>query len=119
MLKPKKKKTDKFRNFGTDWNLREMYRYFNRKYFSNRLPKDMPVSFRKINTLGNTIIHPQTFRPLYIQITDRIRFSSRLSMATVLHEMLHVAHPEKRGHRGWFDKEMLKLVKRGAMNGLW
>jgi hypothetical protein len=40
-------------------------------------------------------------------------------MATVLHEMLHVAHPKRRGHRGWFDKEMNKLVKRGAMNGLW
>lgn len=109
----------KHRTFGTDWNLREFYRHFNARFFGNKLPKDMPVSFRKIDTLGNTVIHNQTFRPLYIQINARLRFSSRLSMATVLHEMVHVAYPEKRGHRGWFDKEMLKLVKRGAMNGLW
>lgn len=112
-------KRTKHRTRGTDWNLLDFYRRFNKKYFGNRLPKDMPVSFRKIDSLGNTVIHRQTFRPLYIQITDKIRFSSRLAMATVLHEMLHVAHPEKRGHRGWFDKEMQKLVKRGAMNGLW
>jgi hypothetical protein len=115
---PKKTKP-KYRTKGTNWNLREFYRYFNRRYFSNRLPKDMPVEFRKINTLGSTAIHKQTFRPLYIQISDRLRFSSRLCMATVLHEMIHVAYPERRGHRGWFDKEMFKLVKRGAMNGLW
>jgi hypothetical protein len=115
-LKKRKKRT---RSFGTDWNLRDFYRRFNKKYFSNSLPKDMPVSFRNIPTLGNTVIHKQTFRPLYIQITNRIRFSSRLCMGTVLHEMIHVAHPEKRGHRGWFDKEMLRMVKRGAMNGLW
>lgn len=109
----------KHRTWGTDWNLREFYRIFNKKYFSNRLPKDMPVGFRKIDTLGNTVIHKQTFRPLYIQVNDRLKFSSRLSMGTVLHEMLHVAYPERRGHRKWFDREMLKLVKRGAMNGLW
>jgi hypothetical protein len=109
----------KYRTRGTDWNLLQFYQFFNKRYFSNRLPKDMPVAFRKIDTLGNTVIHRQTFRPLYIQVSDKLRFSSRLAMGTVLHEMVHVAHPKKRGHRGWFDKEMLKLVKRGAMNGLW
>jgi len=107
---------------GTNWHLEDFYRFFNRKYFGNQLPKDMPVYYKEIDFLGNTVIMETawgTFRPLYIQISEKLRFSSRLSQQTVLHEMLHVAYPEKRGHRGWFDKKMLGLMKRGAMNGLW
>ena len=107
---------------GTNWHLEDFYRYFNKKYFGNSLPKDMPVYYKDIDVLGNTVIMKTTSgqcRPLYIQITKKIRFSARLSQQTVLHEMLHVAYPEKRGHRGWFDKKMLQLMKRGAMNGVW
>jgi hypothetical protein len=110
----------KGRTQGTDKDLRYIYAELNRKFFSNKLPKDMPVYFKKLkDDLGATTIHTQTFRPLYMRIEKRINFSKALCYTTILHEMVHVAHPEKRGHRGWFDKEMLKLAKKGAMNGYW
>jgi hypothetical protein len=108
---------------GTNWHLLDFYTRFNKQYFGNRLPKDMPIYYTDIEDLGKTTLMQTAIkgvsRPLYIEISKRIRFSSRLSQQTVLHEMIHVAHPNKRGHRGWFDKEMLKLMKRKAMNGLW
>jgi hypothetical protein len=107
------------RTRGTNQDLRDYYWYFNKKYFSNKLPKDMSVRFEDIDGLGLTPFTKDTNRPLYIHISNRIRHSSRLTAQTLLHEMVHVAHPEKRGHKNWFDKEMLKLAKKGAFNGLW
>jgi hypothetical protein len=121
MNKKAKRKTKlKERGFDTNADLRYMYLKINKSFFGNRLPKDMSVSFEKIKgDLGRTRIDGRTFRPLYIEITDRIRFSAALCYQTLLHEMVHVSVPEHRGHRGWFDKEMLKLVNKGVMNGMW
>lgn len=117
----KKKTKKKYKSKGNDDDLRALYLKLNKKFFSNRLPKDLPVYFcdKLTDNLGTTAISTQTFRPLYMKITKRIAFSFRLCYSTVLHEMVHVMRPEKRGHRRWFDREMLRLVKRGAMNGQW
>jgi hypothetical protein len=104
---------------GTNADLRYMYLDFNRRYFGNRLPKDMPVYFDDIDCLGHTAVAKQTFRPEYIRISKRLRFSNRMSAMTLFHEMCHVETPKYRGHGPWFRKRMKQLAKAGAFDPFW
>ena len=108
---------------GTNEALRYMYLTFNKKHFHNALPKDLPVEFSKKlvrqRTLGHTAIHRQTFRPLWILISERFRSSRRCSAMTLLHEMVHVEQKERRGHGKHFEKRMLELARQGAFKGIW
>jgi hypothetical protein len=115
------KKTKKYKQYGNDHDLRMLYLHLNKKYFSNKLPKDMPVRFAATPVnLGTTVIHTQTFRPLFIKISKKLRFSRRLSEGTLLHEMVHVKHPERRGCKDVaFEKEMMALARKGAFRGIW
>ena len=98
--------------------LRGWYLTFNKKHFGNRLPKDLPVVFRKLKGVaGITTFHPQTNRPLYIQINKHAGFST--TMLTLLHEMCHVAIPHVRGHGSRFQAEMQRLAKAGAFKEWW
>lgn len=103
----------------TNRDLLDAYACYNRAFFGNKLPKDMPVSFAKIKPLAHSTFHPQTWRPMYINISKKIRHSGRLVLCTLLHEMVHVAHPTKRGHGPWFEKAMVDLAKRHAFRGIW
>ena len=115
------KKPKRYKQYGNDNDLRMLYLEYNRKYFSNRLPKDMPVRFASTpGDLATTVIHMQTFRPLFIKISEKLRFSRRLSAGTLLREMVHVKHPERRGCKNAaFEKEMMALAKKGAFRGIW
>ena len=104
---------------GTNADLRWMYLDFNKKYFSNKLPKDMPVYFADLWCLGHTVIHKQTFRPQWIKICKRLRFSNKLAAMTLLHEMCHVETPKYRGHGPWFRKRMKQLARDGAFDPFW
>lgn len=123
MKKPKKKFVTVALPRGTNEALRYMYLDFNKKYFHNALPKDLPVSFSKKpelgNALGHTAIHKQTFRPLWIDIAARLRTSRRESAMTLLHEMVHVEQKERRGHGKHFEKRMRELARHGAFKGIW
>lgn len=107
----------------TNRELRFAYATFNKKYFSNKLPKDMPVFFSsqliRKKKLGRTAVHAHTFRPQWIEITTNIRFSGHLIRMTLLHEMCHVENPRPTGHGKWHDDRMMKLAKAGAFNGYW
>jgi hypothetical protein len=102
-------------------DLRYAYLTFNRKYFSNKLPKELPIKFSKRlirqGKLGNTATLCDF--PLWIEISPLIRFSGVLVRMTLLHEMCHVENPHPTGHGKWFNKRMLRLAKDGAFNGYW
>lgn len=94
------------------------YRDFNKKFFSNKLPKDMIVEFGESkNWLGCTTY--KKTRPLYIQINRRIRFSLSMCMMTLLHEMVHVNLPPRVNHGKEFQMRMLKLARQSAMKRWW
>ena len=93
------------------------YAEFNRKYFRNRLPHDMVVRFAADEGCGTTYV--QYGRPLYIILNKRLAWHNMLADMTLLHEMVHVEHPEWRGHGPRFHKRMLQLAKAGAFKSCW
>jgi hypothetical protein len=105
-------------------DLRDAYVGFNRKYFHNALPKDLPCYFRKLptkSTFGHTLIDPQTDKPIRIVINKKLQYwhFSDLILMTLLHEMCHVENPGPVGHGPWFQRRMLRLAKAGAFRRLW
>ena len=100
----------------TNSELRRMYAEFNRKWFSNRLPKDMIAEYARIEDHGITEYYRD--RPLYILLEWDLRRSQCHSALTLLHEMCHVRHPKAR-HGPVFHKEMLRLAKAGAFKNWW
>lgn len=106
----------------TNSDLQYAYRIANRRYFGNKLPKDLLVKFATINRykLGSTWMnHSNGWKPYRIHISSKLRFSSSLSLMTLLHEMVHVEFPKPDDHGPWFNKRMKKLAKAGAFEGLW
>jgi hypothetical protein len=94
-----------------------MYKVFNKDFFGNKLPKDMIVFFKNAgDCLGFTQIIRG--RPLYIVLDRSIRTSNRTVAMTLLHEMVHVKHPDI-GHGKTFHREMLRLAKAGAFKSWW
>lgn len=97
------------------------YADVNRRYFGNRLPKDMVVRFVYTRAgkddLGSCVV--KWNRPLYIEINKRIQWHHMLVDATLIHEMIHVEHPEWDGHGPRFHKRMLQLAAAGAFKTCW
>ena len=98
-----------------------MYAEFNKRYFRNKLPRDMVVRFHNLKHLGDDCGSTQFFwgRPAFILISKRTRWSRMLTAPTLLHEMIHVEHPEWSGHGPRFHKRMLQLAKAGALKPYW
>jgi hypothetical protein len=95
----------------------QMYHDFNKKYFGNRLPKDMVVHFKRMrNNHGVTMMFEN--RPLYILLDFKMRGLYRQTALTLLHEMVHVEIP-KTQHGPKFHKRMLQLAKAGAFKRWW
>ena len=101
----------------TNLYLAHAYASFNKKYFRNRLPKDMAIRFGKIEECGSAQFKFQ--RPLFIILNKRLAWHYMLVDMTLLHEMVHVEHPEWGGHGVKFQKRMLKLAKEGAFRCRW
>ena len=101
----------------TNKDLQVAYAYYNKKYFSNKLPHDMVVRFEKVWPLGVTSCYHD--RPLFIHINDRLRFSKVLCDMTLIHEMVHVETPRPNNHGKWFHKRMLELARKGAFKQCW
>lgn len=96
-----------------------LYREFNRKWFGNRLPKDMVVSYANLDPIGQGVTHYFKGRPLYIELNHRLRWSESQTALTLLHEMVHVSLPYRFNHGPKFHKEMLRLAKAGAFKAWW
>ena len=101
----------------TNWDLERMYREYNKKYFRNRLPKDMVVEFARLPDCHG-VTHCHKNRPLFIQIDWPLRGTLSHSAMTLLHEMVHVEHP-KWLHGPKFHRRMLQLAKAGAFKNWW
>jgi hypothetical protein len=95
-----------------------LYIGFNKRYFSNGLPKDLVVAYAHLkHCFGLTECFKN--RPLYILLDWELRKSMSHSALTILHEMVHVRYPKLEGHGPRFHKEMLRLAKAGAMRPWW
>jgi len=102
----------------TNAEVQRMYHHFNKKYFGNRLPKDMIVDFNRAKDYHGRTAFYKT-RPLHIQIGWHLRDSNAHVALTLLHEMVHVELPARFNHGPRFHKRMLKLAKQGAMKPWW
>ena len=96
-------------------DLRRYYRVANRKYFHNRLPKDLSVEFSNtIPCLGVAYVR----EPQSIEISEELRGIQIFAIMTLLHEMVHIENPKWKGH-GWrWEYRMRELVDAGAYDGL-
>lgn len=116
----------------SDPTLKRLYRQYNRRYFSNKLPKGVKVMFAssaemKRGGLGKSVCaitcwyEAPRLPSIFIRRTrDKVM---NYVKADLLHEMVHVARPElshsRRADENKFQKEMLRLAKRGAFKGCW
>jgi hypothetical protein len=107
----------------TNRYLARTYAELNKKYFRNRLPKDMVVRFVTMNSIDGQEddAHTRVYwnRPAYIVINKRNTWSATQTDMALIHEMVHVENPKPNGHGSWFQKRMLKLAKAGAFKGRW
>jgi hypothetical protein len=124
-----------------NFDLSTAFKEFNKRYFGKSLDSNIEVSFKRMNVLGRTktvwFQRPVTAKErkenglnktaiacYYIPriwISEEIRFSPRLCIQTLLHEMVHAEDMTRGCGPNWnrFNKRMLKLAKQGAFNGWW
>lgn len=108
--------------------LRKMYRDFNRKWFRNRLPKNIEVRFvdlpqpKALSHINFGLTHFEAYKPVYIYIWSGLQRNHGETAMTLLHEMVHVSLPytcNSHGPYSRFEKEMVRLAKAGAFNPYW
>jgi hypothetical protein len=119
--------------------LERIYKCLNRRYFNNRLPKDVPVF---IANLGKEDGYRRLGKIVYDMEMQRVSDKRKYQLKTVpftivvahnlylnelkftmFHEMNHV-YLSITGHSGvrhgpLFQKGMLRLAKAGAFKGIW
>lgn len=117
------------------------YKYFNRKYFGNKLPKRLWVRFGKLKRgcLGETRFRmlcnecdkclqlktkfkkeiKENFLPYDIMINQKFKSGlggDEMIITTLLHEMAHVSIGGKYRHGPKFKKELRRLMTVGAFD---
>ena len=102
---------------------RDLWAYYdtaNRRYFKNKLDKHIPIRFAKLphGCLGKTYVCNHGIAQA-IEISHLLKSSQVHTRMTLLHECVHVEHPQWKGHGRHFDSAMLRLAKAGAFSGLW
>jgi predicted SprT family Zn-dependent metalloprotease len=111
------------------WTPKTLYRFWNSRYFANRLP-DIPVWFSakhhkasaSRNKMGGAWFDSETKRPIKITLNPKYRTASRIWMQTLLHEMVHVQQwriQTNQAHGNKFNKRMKQLAAKGAFRALW
>ena len=111
----------------TNADLMDSFNEFNIKYFGNKLKTPDRLAFVPLDGLGYTFRYRKGKRrskndTFGIHISSKIRFSKRLWIGTLLHEMTHLEQGNKYscGARGWkFNYRMCELASMGAFNGVW
>ena len=130
----------KIRSGSNAW-LRGIYRWLNKDYFQNKLPKRLPVEWADLpgttvarakwtsRTTTNyknrkKIVVRKKWMPKLIQVDRSLRhnyLASYVGMCLV-HEMNHVAcgvDEDCKTFDGEFDKNMFRLTKQGAFQPFW
>lgn len=108
-----------------------LFQKFNKLYFKKKFPKSFVVRFSKLDKVimgvcGNKIVYLKAANGYRkervigpILINKKLRNARSIVAMTLLHEMVHAANPELKGHGPKFNKQMLKLAKAGAFNAWW
>lgn len=99
-------------------DLKNLYLWFNKKYFSNKCPKNLKVKFGKLPQNAFGVTKYEGREPFEIVIDLNPMWSSAIA-GTLLHEMVHVYLPYRCGHGKVFQAEMLRLAKQGAFKDIW
>lgn len=100
--------------------LSRLYVKYNKTYFGNKLP-ECAVKWGDITWYG-TYKDGADAAPLdhLIEIARWSQNLPEIAAMTLLHEMAHVKLRNRtHGHGILFQKEMQRLAKLGAFNGLW
>jgi hypothetical protein len=125
MTKPKSKKTKCLFN---NHDLMEEFLRLDKLYFDGKLPMPLRITFAPIDGLGHTFRYrtPGKRRSkedrFGIHISSKLRWSKRLYISTLLHEMVHLEERNEyscgpRGKR--FNGRMRQLSFQGAFDGIW
>lgn len=101
----------------TNFELKQMYLDFNRKWFGSRLSKTLVLHFADLGK-DHGVTRTYWGEPVYIYVNKKLRYSKSLVAPTLLHEMVHVQYP-KLNHGPMFHKRMLQLAKAGAFRPWW
>ena len=106
--------------------LDKLFKEFNKKYFGGRLPKYRVIYVKGFpSSTQSGECDPKTY---IIKISRELRQFACEPKMVLLHEMVHAKLLDgkdlfKEAMRGFhgkaFQKEMLRLVKRGAFKGIW
>jgi len=96
----------------TDEKLTRLYGYYNRKYWSGRLPA-YRVEIADLTKEG--AVGLCNYRHRIVQIDTAKHRSDRVIRSTLLHEMAHVATSRNRGHGEKFWEQLERLLRKGAL----
>lgn len=104
-------------------DLEQLYAEYNGLYFGGELPT-IPVKWGKVHKDHDAEFVTYEDGSLAIVLTPGLKKFTRSAYLTVLHEMCHVKLRDFKGdggdlHGPKFQREMRRLVKLGAFNGLW
>ena len=95
--------------------LQRRYRFYNREYFENRLPRRMKVRF--VKSISGRVMGDVN--------EDEIRVSryycraDKTAHLVLLHEMAHLSIGRWFSHGSIFDEEMTRLACKGAFSDIW
>jgi hypothetical protein len=132
--------TKKQHRAGSIKMLAELYRDLNREFFSSKLPRRMHIQWfdlpgtiiarvrwkalAHLTKRGNKTICKTYYKPFVLQIDRRLKgrhLQKQVGMS-MLHEMAHLKLGPNVDCTEWdgpFDKEMLRLARRGAFRLFW
>jgi hypothetical protein len=95
----------------TDERLTGLFRYYNRKYWGDRLPK---YSVSAADLSAKDCLGQCDWRLRTIEIDTAKHKNDRAIRATVLHEMAHAATTRQKAHGLKFWEELERLLRKGA-----
>ena len=104
----------------TNSDLRSLYRQLNGRFFNDRCPKDLKVSFSVLRDDDGICTDDD------IQISSKLKGHGTMVAIVLLHEMVHVelgydgyvGYPKDGMHAMRFQARLWELVKAGAYDGL-
>jgi predicted metal-dependent hydrolase len=94
--------------------LKRQYRIANRDAFHSKLPKrniDIMFCADRVmeQSLGDVWVGGES---VTIRINSKIRFSPKLVLIVLLHEMVHILHDNSHKHGRVFQSTMKRIVKK-------
>jgi hypothetical protein len=101
-------------------DLEQLYAEYNDLYFEGKLPT-IPVKWGKVHKNHDAEFVTYVDGSLAIVLTPGLKKFPRFAYIRVLHEMIHVKQRDLKGdlHGPKFQREMKRLARVGAFDGLW